>query len=958
MCSSSPSAAVRRSRGPAVTVADATGVGALPPPLIHFSSEFLCPTEPAVSTRQPRHGTDDAPGRGAGGCLSLPLPLTPPPPLPGPQLLLRSPQPQPQSLPPLGLRLGKGRGRNGSGGREGQRPSAPIAAGVAVAAALLMALGTAMVDATAVNIGSVAGMATVAATSPSSWWCLGRFSRQPEGTMPPPMASAPPSPPTDFPGALRCDTEGPTVRDGRRGWYLARTREGNQGEPCFVPAGAGTCSSPIEFPDAFLTPPSGAAIDNAAMAAEGLTRTAAETPSAAAMERHLRVVAPSPFSPPSPVPQSCGGDRPETELIRTTPIRETALTARLRILAQTPVTGLVMKDLVMHALPTPGPDLRDHGSLLYEKYLFRLLGLTRNTMAGAVHRETDLYDVLGVSRVTVGVCTEVECADGSAVAVAESLVPDFSLNQLPLLMLLGDVAPHSSRDLRIPSPPPRQQIVSMGDEGVLTLGWAVLSNPSWLRPVASEAAGGTASAWPTAAPASSATEEAAHWRGPWDLYGKVILDTTGAPGRHSSPVTHYYLNEDDTSVSSRWLPAVFGVLCREPIESFVRLRAVTCGCGQGDCQGRGGGDGGAGSRGDSSGAGADDGKEYGGGGSPTSTPADRLKVLGATGGDTARVGPVPRSSKTSRVAWFISPRYNSTPTPERSPQQCPSLAEPTHDNPRAVVWRPPWVAGRGMREINRESVAEAALAATIRTCLLNVTQTVPREPQASMRVLASALSTDHFTDVEAELQRFSNAYDRRVFPVEPPPEPTGLGSILLALLVLVPELIALISVSIASPQVGRRELVLTALLFVAGFMSSGGIILLAISETHGASWRAGAIRDRLRLDLGLNATGRSILMTGGTDLQGAGIYRTETLVVVARNGYHPRLLVSLAIAFSVVYVGLSGAVVSLIMRQARRPPPLPQHRWTSPQYVVVLARKRRVRRWLFASRRKMAAEDR
>ncbi|GAB0497639.1 hypothetical protein MMPV_008976 [Pyropia vietnamensis] len=799
--------------------------------------------------------------------------------------------------------------------------------------------------------------------------------------MPSPNEGAPPDAPAAVLPALRCDTVGPTVADGRRGWYLGHVGAGDTGERCFVPAGAGSCASPIEFPDTFLPPPCTAAIGavsavaeaaaaagatsaSAAKAGQGPTRAAAEEPAMVATEGPMRVAGPSPCSAPSPVPLMCGEDGPETELIRTSPIGREALTARLQALSRAPITGRFLKDVVTHPLRPPRPLFQGGGSLMYERSLVRLLGLTHNTLAGAVQRETDLYDVLGVSRVTVGTCIESDCADVSAVAVAGVQARDFAWRQLPLLMLSGDLAPHTAARPGVSPVPSRQHTVSMGDEGVLTLGWGVLSNPAWLRPAASEAAGGTATAVLTAAPASFANAAAAHRGTPWDLRARVTLDTSEAPGRHYNPTADYYLDEDDTNVSSRWLPAILGVLCRDPIDSFVRLHHVVCGCGRGGCHAWWGGDGDRGSHNSGADAGADLGETRRGVSSPTSTPADHLEVLGAATGGTTNPDAARRSSTTSRVAWFISPRIPADPEVLR-PEPCPPLAELGHSAPHSMVWRPPWVAARGVREINRESSAEAALAAAFRPCLLDVAQVAPREPQAAALLLSTMLATDqatHFTDVEEEMQRFSNAYDRRVFHVEPPPEPTAMGPLLLALIVFVPEAIAVISVLIASPQVGRRELVLATLFFVAGLVSSGGIILLAVTESHGASWRAAAERDSLRLDLGLNATtwaNRDIRLTGVTDLQAVGIYRTQTIVVIARKGYHPKLLVGLAIAFSVVYVGLSGAVVSLILRQAGRPPPPPPHMWSPPRLLVLLfAKKRGVRRWLSVSRRQMAAADR
>lgn len=832
-------------------------------------------------------------------------------------------------------------------------------AGSAVFVVLSMAAGVSVVCAAALAAGGVVGTAAVAAAS----------SAVPPPTQPP-GDGAPPGAFTAHIPSLWCDTVGLTIPDGRRGWYLGWANAGESGDRCFVPAGAGSCASPVEFPSAFLQPlPAGAASAVAAaaaasdmagpeaVAAAAVAAGAAAAPAAGAAEGSATAAAPSPPFSSSPLPLSCGEGRPETEPLRTTPVCRAGLAARLKTLSRAPITGRFLQHLTTHALPAPLPLFNGGGSLMYERPLVRLLGLTRNTVAGAVHRETDVYDVLGFSRVTVGTCTEADCADSSAVAVAGAQARDFAWRQLPLLMLAGDIAPGSAGEPGEPSVPPRQQTISMGDEGVLTLGWAVLANPAWLRPAASEAAGGTAvtssAAAATAAAiatAPSGLSTAAQRRGLWDLRARVTLDTSAAPGGHPNPSADYYLDGDDTRVSARWLPAIVAILCRDPVDSFVRLPHVVCRHGWGGAHEwqRGGGGGRGGDRG---GTAANDGGDSGGGSSPTPTPADHLVALGAAAGGAEDPSTVPRSSSASRVMWFISPRLPNDPGAP-PPRSCPPLADLTRGASRTVAWRPPWVAARGVREINPLSVAEAALAASCSTCLLDVAQVAPREPQAAALLLGSILVADratHFDEVEAELRRFSNIYDPKVFYVEPPSEPTAMGPLMLALIVLVPEAIALISVFIASPQVGRRELVLAALFFVAGLVSSGGIILLAVTEIHGASWRAAAVRDSLRLDLGRNATAwanRDIQLTGTTDLQAVGIYRTETVVVLARHGYHPRLLIGLATAFSAVYVGLSGGVVALIARRAGRPPPPPRI-WRSPRQLVMLfVKKRRGRgRW-------------
>ena len=132
----------------------------------------------------------------------------------------------------------------------------------------------------------------------------------------------------------------------------------------------------------------------------------------------------------------------EDDIVATDPVQRANLRNRLKLFTRAPIVSRFRTDL--HYRPLPEGGNKKGGSwLASEAELVHALSLPRNTIAGAVHRESGEYDILGVTRVTAGICLLDDCSDASAVDVVGSQMMDWFNRILPLLIVDGD---ESSRD--------------------------------------------------------------------------------------------------------------------------------------------------------------------------------------------------------------------------------------------------------------------------------------------------------------------------------------------------------------------------------------------------------------------------------------------------------------------------------------------------------------------------------
>ncbi|KAK1858656.1 hypothetical protein I4F81_001257 [Pyropia yezoensis] len=144
------------------------------------------------------------------------------------------------------------------------------------------------------------------------------------------------------------------------------------------------------------------------------------------------------------------------------------------------------------------------------------------------------------------------------------------------------------------------------------------------------------------------------------------------------------------------------------------------------------------------------------------------------------------------------------------------------------------------------------------------------------------------------LPSMTQAYDRSTFGVEPPREPADDGSLLLAVIVVLPELVALIVLLLSTQTWRMRDIWVLLFVFLSGCVSMAGIVVLAVWEAQGDGGIAAAVR------------------TESSSWDGRRSYpfvlRAETLFLCTRTGYRPGLVRGIAIGMAVTYVATSAAV--------------------------------------------------
>lgn len=215
--------------------------------------------------------------------------------------------------------------------------------------------------------------------------------------------------------------------------------------------------------------------------------------------------------------------------------------------------------------------------------------------------------------------------------------------------------------------------------------------------------------------------------------------------------------------------------------------------------------------------------------------------------------------------------------------------------------RPCWLTGlASSREINPDSSDEAALASRLSVVRLRVpADNVP------LRGHWGSWQPDDTAQLVTVL---SQSYNRAVFGTEAPSEPTTNVELLLSVIVVFPELVALIVLLVSTRVWWARDLWVLLFVFLSGLVSMAGIIALLVRELRGDAWRAGAVRHRLLTAVAAPVPGPQPVV------------RTETLLLAARLGFRPALLRHVALGVSCTYVGVSVVIATSVwvLRRLRR----------------------------------------
>lgn len=150
----------------------------------------------------------------------------------------------------------------------------------------------------------------------------------------------------------------------------------------------------------------------------------------------------------------------------------------------------------------------------------------------------------------------------------------------------------------------------------------------------------------------------------------------------------------------------------------------------------------------------------------------------------------------------------------------------------------------------------------------------------------------------ALIRDISQAYGRSILREPPPEEPAHGGSVLLAVIVVWPELVTLIALLITTRIWRQRDLWVFFFVFLAGCASLADIISLAVWEAQGARWQAAVLRNEL--------------WTEGPDDAFILVVRSVTRCFIAKMEYRPQLLRGIAVSLAVAYVAVSGMVLGVV----------------------------------------------
>lgn len=211
--------------------------------------------------------------------------------------------------------------------------------------------------------------------------------------------------------------------------------------------------------------------------------------------------------------------------------------------------------------------------------------------------------------------------------------------------------------------------------------------------------------------------------------------------------------------------------------------------------------------------------------------------------------------------------------------------------------QPIWLLGRKSREIHatgRNSEAEVDLAGRLSTCAFD-------------KYKRPRVRTFWLTRVEALVANLSEHYRRAMFQKDLPADPASNSELLLAVLVVVPEIAAILLLLIQHRHGPRQRLyqqwrqgVSLALAVAAGAAALVAVAFVHVQEHKGHSWRAATTL----LQLQLPGNNFDVKHVQHVDATGRRVRLAESLIIVARTGYRPHRTLQLLVIMVTTYAAL------------------------------------------------------
>jgi len=420
-----------------------------------------------------------------------------------------------------------------------------------------------------------------------------------------------------------------------------------------------------------------------------------------------------------------------------------------------------------------------------EAMVFGALTMGRNVIGGSFQRQVGVCDLVIASVQRIGVCVDPSCfsvvavdttrpstpvsrcVDGSAAEGGSGAgnVTNISPAQCTAINVNMPIITHLGRD-------GVERPVSMASADLLTLCRRMLGSPRWFeRARQSFHLGGQVTMsgptlpLPTGANRGLLSIQDGMEVTTWDLNGTA----QGIGGSYHEANTNDFLPASPTSMP--FLAHVATLLCAGKLRSFLSSPEV--------CNGV---------------------RPWGRVRRPSASAEAKGNIMDA--GVWAGAG---------KVVWKVNPTRLTATMTGNSP---PSLSSPYQRQPWMLQRIPPDTAaamggsvspritppellGRPSREINPSSTVEAELAASLFQRQLRLPAAViAAHASSTSSELDAAAAVSYLSgannELARELDRLSHAYDRRVFQEEHPPPPVSLADIVMAIILVVPELGALL----------------------------------------------------------------------------------------------------------------------------------------------------------------------
>jgi len=543
-----------------------------------------------------------------------------------------------------------------------------------------------------------------------------------------------------------------------------------------------------------------------------------------------------------------------------------------------------------------------------EAMVLGALAMGRNVLGGNVQRQVGVYDLLAVSVQRLGVCADTWCESVVAVDTTRPSVPITSCKSASAMG--GDngtgrssgSSPAGCSTTNVPiitymGPDGVERPVHMANSELLALGRGMMGSPGWFkRALAPLHLGGKLTLrGPTLLePRSSkkgllSTQDGAETT-QWDLNGTVLGNSL--------------ISDSDSSIlpatptSTPFLAHLATLLCAGSLRSFLVSPSA--------CDGI--------------------------------RPWGRVRRASGQVEVQGNIMDAGVWAGTGKLEWKITPSMLTTFTADDAAESRPSLpylrpawkagelpfdtAMMMNVNASYTELVPPELAGRSSREVNPLSAVEADLAASLFQRQLVVPAAIGAAAQthssgsSDVDMDAASTVTDltynpgATIELTREPNRLSHAYDRSVFQEEHPAPPVSSADLVLAIIVVVPELGALLVLLLTTERWGRAALLGFSTIFVLGAVSISGVIALASQEVAGAARQARSTRTATHAAF---AAGDAVNEWGVPSLAGTLVVVDTSFLLLAPTMYRPVQVWRVAVAVCGAYIVAAAAMAARVL---------------------------------------------